>query len=129
MSHIPFRSPSPTLYDILGIPHEEELDVHDDGNLAHEHDFLTPDSDTNQVASKPDQILGTTDKDEAIQFLLRGGSSPEQIVQFVKVHKNSKEAGNHAALDIISGVRIDELPVRIHTVGQYSWLDDLTKLT
>lgn len=128
MPHIPFSSPSPTLYDFLGIPNEEVLDVQDDGDLAHEQDLSTPDSDTKQEASKPMQIVGTRDEDEAIQFLLRGGSSPEQIVQFVKVHKSSKEAGNHAALDIISGVQMDELPGRIHTVGQYSWLNDLAKL-
>ncbi|CAN9467248.1 unnamed protein product [Alternaria alternata] len=128
MSHIPFSSPSPTLYDFLGIPNEEALDVQDDGDLAHEQDLSTPDSDTKQEASKPIQIVGTRDEDEAIQFLLRGGSSPEQIVQFVKVHKSSKEAGNHAALDIISGVQMDDLPGRIYTVGQYSWLNDLAKL-
>jgi hypothetical protein len=119
MSHITFRSPSPTLYDFLGIPSEEVFGIQDDDDLAQEQDLLTSDSDTNQEASKPVQMLGTTDEDEAIQFLLRSGLSSEQIVQFVKIHKSSKEAGNHAALDIISGVQMDELPGRIHTVGQY----------
>ncbi|CAN9254861.1 unnamed protein product [Alternaria alternata] len=116
MSHMPFSSPSPTLYDFLGIPNEEALDVQHDGNLAQEQNLSTPDSDTKQEASKPIQIVGTRAEDEAIKFLLRGGSSPEQIVQFVKVHKSSKEAGNHAALNIISGVQMDELLGRIHTV-------------
>ncbi|CAN9284630.1 unnamed protein product [Alternaria alternata] len=116
MSHIPFSSPSPTLYDFLGIPNEEALGSQEDGDLAREQDLSTPESDTKQDTSKPVQIFGIMDEDEAIQFLLSGGSSPEQIVQFVKVHKSSKEAGNHAALDIISGVQPDELPGRIHTV-------------
>jgi hypothetical protein len=128
MSHIPFSSPSPTLYDFLGIPNEEALGSQEDGDLAREQDLSTPESDTKQDTSKPVQIFGIMDEDEAIQFLLSGGSSPEQIVQFVKVHKSSKEAGNHAALDIISGVQPDELPGRIHTVGQYPWLNDLAKL-
>jgi hypothetical protein len=72
------------------------------------------------MASTSAQLSGTVDEDKAIQLLLQRGLSPEQIIEFVRIHKKSKDAGNHAALDIISGVRTDELPERIHTVGQYS---------
>jgi hypothetical protein len=61
---------------------------------------------------------GTVNEDEAIRFLLQS-LRPEQIVQYVKIHKVSKDAGNHAALDVISGVHTDDLLWRIYTVGQY----------
>ena len=106
------RSISPTLY--------EEIRLQDDSHSTHKQETSVTDTDGEPIASTPTQLSGTVDEDKAIQLLLQRGLSPEQIIEFVRIHKESKDAGNHAALDIISGVRTDELPERIHTVGQYS---------
>jgi hypothetical protein len=114
---IAYHTPSPTLYDFLGMPDEEILGNPDDTHLAHEPDTSTPDSVIKQEAPTPANSSGAVNEDKAIQFLLQS-LRPEQIVQCVKIHKDSKDAGNHAALDVISGVQTDELLRRIHTVGQ-----------
>jgi hypothetical protein len=106
------------LYDYLGLPNEGIIGTPDDIHLAHEQDVSTPDPDIKQEALIPAGSSDTVNEDTAIQFLLQS-LRPQQIVQCVKIHKVSKDAGNHAALDVISGVHTDELLWRIHTVGQY----------
>jgi len=115
---VPSRKPFPTLYDYLGIPNEETAGNPDDVDLTHEQDIPIPDPDIKREAPIPAESSGTVNEDKAIRFLLQS-LRPEQIVQCVKIHKASKNAGNHAALDVISSVHTDELLGRIHTVGQY----------
>ncbi|RYN41604.1 hypothetical protein AA0114_g10753 [Alternaria tenuissima] len=108
---IPSRSMSPTLYDLLGISKEMPFLVKQNIPMLDPDGYLK--------VSIPAKSPNTVDEDQAIQHLLQGGLAPEQIIGFVKIHRVSKEAGNHEALDIISGVQTDELLERIHTVGQY----------
>ena len=114
---IAYHTPSPTLYDFLGMPNEGLPVTPNDTHLACHPGASTPDSDIKQEALTPAASLGAVDEDKAIQFLLQS-LRPEQIVQCVKIHNDSKDAGYHAALDVISGVQTDELLRRIHTVGQ-----------
>jgi hypothetical protein len=108
---IPSRSMSPTLYDLLGIPKGIPFPSKQDISM------LGP--DTYLKVSTPAKFPNTVDENKAIQLLLQSGLTPEQIIDFVKIHKASKETGNHEALDIISGVQANELLERIHGVGQY----------
>jgi hypothetical protein len=115
---VPSLRPFPTSYDYLGIPNEEITGNPDNVDLTHEQDISIPNLDIKQEAPIPAESSGTLNEDKAIRFLLQS-LRPEQIVQCVKIHKVSKDAGNHAALDVISGVHTNELLGRIHTVGQY----------
>jgi hypothetical protein len=118
---IPYRSMSPTLYDLLGIPEGIVLPSKQDISIL--------DLDAYLKVSTPAKSPDTVDEDKAIQMLLQGGLTLEQIIDFVRIYRVSKEAGNHEALDIILGVQTDELLERIHRVGQYIQLDHLAKLT
>ncbi|OAG14562.1 hypothetical protein CC77DRAFT_559887 [Alternaria alternata] len=110
------RKPSPTLYDCLGVRNEEFTGNLDNIHLTHEQNIPTPNHDIKREAPTPVEPSGTVNEDEAIRFLLQS-LRPEQIVQYVKIHKVSKDAGNHAALDVISGVHTDDLLWRIYTVA------------
>jgi len=114
---IAYHTPSPTLYDFLGMPNEGLPATPDDTYLACHPDTSTPDPYIKPEAPTPAASIGAVNEDKAIQFLLQS-LRPEQIVQCVKIHNDSKNAGYHAALDVISGVETDELLRRIHTVGQ-----------
>ncbi|CAI9634144.1 unnamed protein product [Alternaria burnsii] len=105
---IPSSSMSPTLYDLLGITEGIPLPSKQDISMLNPNAY--------PKVSTPAKSPDTVDEDKAIQLLLQGGLRPEQIINFVRIHKVSKEAGNHEALDIISGVQTDELLQRIHRV-------------
>ncbi|CAN9245588.1 unnamed protein product [Alternaria alternata] len=64
----------------------------------------------------PAASSGTVNEDKAIQHLLYSSLTREQIIDFVRIYKVSKAAGIYGALDIILGIRTDELPKRIHVV-------------
>jgi hypothetical protein len=115
---IPSRAPSPTLYDYLGIPDDEILPFLEDGLPTYEFGTSTLVSDITQDPSTLLKHVGTANEDQAILFLLRSGISPDQIIKCVKAYKDSKEAGNHEALETISNVQTEELLERIRTVGQ-----------
>jgi hypothetical protein len=112
------RLPSLTSFDSLGILEDELFTIPEDGPSISEQNTPTLNVDIDQETSRLEIPCGTVKEDKAIQFLLRSGISPHQIIQCVKTYKASKEAGNHGALDVISGVQPEELPERIRTVGQ-----------
>lgn len=108
---IPSHSTFPVFDDVLGNPDELFLPHEQNISSRHTYPYL-------KVAT-PAASPGTVNEDKAIQHLLHSSLTREQIIDFVRIYKVSKAAGIYGALDIILGIRTDELPKRIHVVGKY----------
>lgn len=114
--HIASSSSSTIPFDFRSVLADFEIPEHQPSTL--EQNSSTPDIDVDQDASTTATSSGTVKEDNAIQYFLRLKFSPEQIIEFAKTHKDSKEYGHNEALEIISGVGTEELPERIRTVSE-----------